>query len=556
MSIPTEAVKRVVGGLADWESFFTTREGALQDLREVRSSASWRITSPLRRTMTSASRVLHTAAAAPDNTALGRLEKRLRTAAPHLDASGQAAAETTLEGLLEECAAAAARATDRSPIWLFFVAVSGALPTDDEVLALDRELRRPSAASLGVRALQACSQTALERHSQLRELEIVTSKPVVFVDFIAKHGFNSGVQRVTRGFARRWKELHEAVFVAMTGEPSGLRRLEADEENRVFNWSFDLYDDDWDEHYDPDGTVVVPWQTTLFLPEIPAHDQSLRFAGLSRHSGNRVVAIGYDLISVSSGSEVPIHEAIRCGNFLAILRHADLVISISETSAEEYRGFADALAAQGLDGPRIVCLPLAVERVARTAESAEPSPRPVILAVGSVEPRKNQIALVFAAEVLWREGLDFELALIGGHGPWYYQSVNEAVAALSAGGRPISLRHGVTEAELAEAYSSARFSAFISLHEGYGLPVAESLAAGTPVLTTSYGSTAEIAAGGGCVVVDPRDDDAVIEQLRRLLTDDELISKLRDEIKNRHDMTWDDYSERLWSLVIGEAEAL
>lgn len=553
MPTPKEVVKRVIGGLADWESFFTTREGALEDLRGVRGSASWKVTAPLRRAVTTASRALGRSTAGPDDTALSRLEQRLRAAAPHLDPSGAVAAQTELGGLLEAAADAAARAADKSCIWLLFIAVSGALPTDDEVLALDRELHRSSETSLGIRALQTCGQTALERHSQLRQLEIVTSAPIIFVDFVAKHGFNSGVQRVTRGFAKRWNEKHPAVFVAMTGEPSGFRRLNADEADRVFDWTFERYSEEWDHIYDPTGSVVVPWQTTLFLPEIPTYEQNIPIAALSHYSGNRVVAIGYDLISVSSGSEVPMHEAIRCGMFLTVLRHADLVIGISETSAEEYRGYAAALEAQGLTGPEIITLPLAVERVTDAEPATPDRERPLILAVGSVEPRKNQIALIYAAEALWREGLDFELLLVGGRGPHYYQLVNDAVAALESAGRPISLRHQVSDEELARAYRDARFTAFISLHEGYGLPVAESLASGTPVLTTSFGSTAEIAAGGGCLVVDPRDDDAIVEQMRRMLLDDQLIARLREEASRRSDMTWDEYADQLWSRVVGEA---
>ena len=96
---------------------------------------------------------------------------------------------------------------------------------------------------------------------------------------------------------------------------------------------------------------------------------------------------------------------------------------------------------------------------------------------------------------------------------------------------------------------TARFSVFVSLHEGYGLPVAESLAVGTPVLTTNYGSTAEIAAEGGALVVDPRDDDALVASMRRLLVDDTLIQQLQADALRRPVRTWDDYARELWSAL-------
>ncbi len=98
----------------------------------------------------------------------------------------------------------------------------------------------------------------------------------------------------------------------------------------------------------------------------------------------------------------------------------------------------------------------------------------------------------------------------------------------------------------------ARFSVFPSLLEGFGLPVAESLASGTPVITSRYGSMAEIARGGGALLVDPRDVDDLERQMRRLLTDDELLERLRDEARSRDFGTWDQYAHDVWSFLVGE----
>jgi glycosyltransferase involved in cell wall biosynthesis len=82
--------------------------------------------------------------------------------------------------------------------------------------------------------------------------------------------------------------------------------------------------------------------------------------------------------------------------------------------------------------------------------------------------------------------------------------------------------------------------------------VAESLACGTPCLTSHYGSTREIADGGGALVVDPLDDEAIAEQMRRLLTDDALVARLRDEAARRPPRTWDDYARELWDALLPE----
>ena len=102
---------------------------------------------------------------------------------------------------------------------------------------------------------------------------------------------------------------------------------------------------------------------------------------------------------------------------------------------------------------------------------------------------------------------------------------------------------GVGDNELWRLIRDASFTAFISLHEGFGLPVAESLACGTPVLTTAYGSQGEIAAGGGCLTVDPRDDEAVVVAFRRMLTDRRPGRPAPAEAVERPVETWGAYAD-------------
>jgi glycosyltransferase involved in cell wall biosynthesis len=173
---------------------------------------------------------------------------------------------------------------------------------------------------------------------------------------------------------------------------------------------------------------------------------------------------------------------------------------------------------------------------------------PLVVSVGSFEPRKNQLAVLTAAEQLWREGLRFQLLFMGGGG-WVTEA-DALMNRLTAEGRPVRRLTAVSDAELWQALRRARFSVFVSLHEGYGLPVAESLACGTPSLTTAHGSTREIADGGGALVVDPDDDQAIAEQMRRLLVDDDLVERLRTEARQRVSRTWDDYARELWETLV------
>ena len=174
----------------------------------------------------------------------------------------------------------------------------------------------------------------------------------------------------------------------------------------------------------------------------------------------------------------------------------------------------------------------------------------MVLVVGSHEPRKNHDAIVFAAERLWDEGLRFRLRFIGGGSLHVTRRFDRKARALAKRGRPIEVWRSAKDAELLASYREARFTVFPSLHEGFGLPVAESLALAVPAVTSDYGSTAEIARDGGCVVVDPRSDDAITAAMRDLLTDDELHARLVAECYARPARTWSDFADDLWTRAV------
>jgi glycosyltransferase involved in cell wall biosynthesis len=158
------------------------------------------------------------------------------------------------------------------------------------------------------------------------------------------------------------------------------------------------------------------------------------------------------------------------------------------------------------------------------------------------------MAVVYAAERLWREGMAFELLFIGGSG--WGESVPSAINRLQRESRPVRAVLKVSNAELIDAYRRARFTVFPSLHEGFGLPVAESLEHGTPVITSNFGSTEEIARDGGAILIDPYDDEELVSAMRRLLTDDELVHQLRREILARTVRTWEDYASEVWDNIV------
>lgn len=161
---------------------------------------------------------------------------------------------------------------------------------------------------------------------------------------------------------------------------------------------------------------------------------------------------------------------------------------------------------------------------------------PFVLAVGTLEPRKNLPRLVEAFMSLpasLRDGL--QLVLAGGRG-W---SSAELDALTQGHADAIRVLGFVPDADLPSLYAEATLFAYPSLEEGFGLPVVEAMAAGTPVITSDRSALPEVA-GDACVLVDPTDTEAIADALQRLLSDSELRDQLAERGRTRAaSFTWE-----------------
>lgn len=144
-------------------------------------------------------------------------------------------------------------------------------------------------------------------------------------------------------------------------------------------------------------------------------------------------------------------------------------------------------------------------------------PAHYLLFLGTLEPRKNLLTLVEAYARL--RALDENaphLVLAGGKG-WYYQSLFERVQALGLE-RHITFAGYVSREEQPLWYAGADVFIYPSVYEGFGLPIAEALACGTPTITSNVSSMPE-AGGTVAVQVNPTDPDGLAHAMRRVLAD-------------------------------------
>ncbi len=149
-------------------------------------------------------------------------------------------------------------------------------------------------------------------------------------------------------------------------------------------------------------------------------------------------------------------------------------------------------------------------------------PKHFVLCVGTLEPRKNHTRLAEAFARI-RDG-QVKLVIVGGKG-WLYDELLARVETLGLSSDVIFPGY-ITNEELPLWYNAAAVFAYPSLYEGFGMPVTEAQACGTPVLTSNVSSLPE-AAGDAALMVDPFNVEAIAAGLNQLLTDEQLRQELR-----------------------------
>lgn len=337
-----------------------------------------------------------------------------------------------------------------------------------------------------------------------------------------RHGLTNGVAVYTANLARELVRLDVDVMAWFCARSSGAADAVLDE---LASAGAEIVRGRAPWRWSPDGAWWLPWTP----PDRSLLDRvdvwHLGEFHLPTVTATPVVATVHDLTTLTHPDHhLLINRVVHRRRLRWIGRHALRVIAVSRSTKR------DLAARTRMDPTRISV----VHEACGHRRSPHPGGfdilrrrygirRPYVLTVGTLEPRKNQERLIRAFESLPASAGALDLVLVGGKG-WRAGSVLRAIEASPARTR-IHRLGPVSERALSTLYANALVFAYPSVYEGFGLPVLEAMARGTPVLTSNVSSLPEVA-GDAALLVDPGSVDSIRSGLERLVDDPDLRERL------------------------------
>lgn len=230
------------------------------------------------------------------------------------------------------------------------------------------------------------------------------------------------------------------------------------------------------------------------------------------------------------------------------VRSADLVVAISQNTKKdliETYGIPEkkiAIVNPGVD-PRVFYSRSEEEKVAVKGKYG--IEKPFLLYLGTLEPRKNVSAIVRAYAALPNRR-DFNLVLAGKKG-WFYEEVFRIVEDLGLREEVIFTGY-VSDEDRPRLFSAAEVFVYPSFFEGFGMPVVEAQACGTPVVTSNTTSLPE-AVGEGGIFIDPRDVSALSNAIAEIISSSSRRTELSEKgLRNARRFRWEESGRKLLKI--------
>jgi alpha-1,3-rhamnosyl/mannosyltransferase len=233
-----------------------------------------------------------------------------------------------------------------------------------------------------------------------------------------------------------------------------------------------------------------------------------------------------------------------------VVEHATHIIVDSDFVREEvmsYYGVPAERVTTVLLGVASEFRPLDAVSCAPVLAQFDLQPGRYLLAVGTLEPRKN-LSTVIAAFAQLPQPLRqrYPLVIVGMNG-WGMERFSEGLRHMIAAGE-VRMPGYVAQHDLPALYSGARAFVYPSLYEGFGLPPLEAMACGAPVIASRRASLPEVVGDAG-LLVEPLDDVTIAQHMRSLIEDDVLHARLREAgCRRAKTFTWRKFAEETMAV--------
>ena len=232
---------------------------------------------------------------------------------------------------------------------------------------------------------------------------------------------------------------------------------------------------------------------------------------------------------------------------------AEGILAISESTKKDVELFISDRAIT--NSPRLTTVRIgetidgvAESKPSRPSSLPELNSRDFILSVSTFEVRKNHAALFYALKEARRRGIQLPKIVIVGREGWQTNDIRYVMRHDPEASEGIEVLHGVDDKELVWLYENCRFTVFPSFYEGWGMPIAESLAYGKMCLASNTSSMPEIA-GDLIEYFSPFNTGELLETILKYLDEGTLAAKERQIKESFTATTWKQMYEQIESFV-------
>lgn len=370
----------------------------------------------------------------------------------------------------------------------------------------------------------------------------------------------TGIQQVCRELVQILKEVNGSEPVVFDRFANTWRGLDADETTRLdttqpkspgmrrgASWSFSQKFRGWRNRANSDPSSLPKSFGGLLIPEIPDASRDNAIRSLKCHK----VGFFHDAVPLLRPDWTPASVVRRFPRYIQTLASLDLVLCISKQSEEDLR---DVMKKARLNCPELAVLRLGIPQKLLEAGRASKPPlqsnkHPIILSVGSIEARKNHLAMLDAAQSLWKSGLDFELHLVGMLSRQTGTPAKHRILQLQNKGYPLKWQPAASQQTVIEAYRSADLFLYPSLYEGFGIPILEAKVFGLPIICSAGGALREHFSEGGCLQTGTSSSQ-IAETVRSLLENRKAIKVMGNFNRSQTVRSMMDVASELHELLL------